>query len=310
MRICDFLKKKARKKPDIKMTCAMHVNRDIPAYQSDYAKTIYLNWFATPKEKPKAWPQYFAYECGIKNCEQYFAQLCAEELVAKAPTSKQIKSLKMADLKNILSTVGLPTSGNKQQLIDRVLQNIADNDLQPFLGKSVYCLSLTGKLFVSQHEQYVILHKHRDWGITWQGFDQAHRQGVDIYDTIWGLLNKRVLDEARTNFGRNAYASMAECALERRKPEEALALYLQVLYIDLCFCPHLVGFAPGIVSQIQALGDYYSIDLLQYPFAMRIPGRTSTQKEFAQIVESIIAGTIDINETETALRKRGGQVHS
>ena len=274
----------------------MHVNRDIPAYQSDYAKTIYLNWFATPKEKPKAWPQYFAYECGIKNCEQYFAQLCAEELIAKAPTSKQIKSLKMADLKNILSIVGL--------------QNIADNDLQPFLGKSVYCLSLTGKLFVSQHEQYVILHKHRDWGITWQGFDQAHRQGVDIYDTIWGLLNKRVLDEARTNFGRNAYASMAECALERRKPEEALALYLQVLYIDLCFCPHLVGFAPGIVSQIQALGDYYSIDLLQYPFAMRIPGQTSTQKEFAQIVESIIAGTIDINETETALRKRGGQVHS
>lgn len=293
----------------ISVTVSMHTHHpEIPSYQKDYAKTIFLSWFVRPKEKPKEWPKYFLYELGIRDCEKYLYDLLKEGLLEEASVEERIKFLKVAELKTLLGESGLPSTGKKEQLQQMALENISEDIINHFMaGEMRYCLSSSGHEFVSRHEQYTILYKHKNWAITWQAFDNAHRQDVGIYDTIWGLLNKRVLEEYKQNYGRNAYHSMAECAMERGQPEVALSLFLQVLYIDLCFSPVFMGFAPAVVSSINTLGDYYHLGMVEDVLSLHVPGRTFTQEEFEKIIESIILGNIDTKAIEDDLRKRGGK---
>lgn len=280
---------------------------EIPKYQGDYAKTIFLNWFSKPKEKPiqGKWPQYFLYECGIRDCSLFFDQMINNGLIKTIQPEAKLQVLKLTDLKEMLSQRQLPTTGSKAQLIDRIMENFDSNSILKYVGNSpMYSLSISGHEFIEKHQQYVILYKHKNWMVSWQDFDRSHRPEVGIYDTIWGLLNQRYMEEVPRNYGRNAYHSMAECAIEREKPEIALSLYLQVLYIDLCFCPDFLGLAPGIVKEIGKLGDYYHLEMLDDIYKMKIPGCVCEKEEFNRIIVSIINGKINIEAVEKRLKKR------
>lgn len=285
---------------------------EIPVYQGDYAKTIFLNWFSKPKEKPLAnkWPQYFLYECGIRDCSSFLDQMIKDGLIKIVQPESKLRALKISDLKEILSNHQLPTTGSKNQLADRILENLDCDVIEQCVGNEpMYYLSVAGQEFVGKHQQYVILYKHKNWMISWKEFDKAHRPGeVGIYDTIWGLLQQRYTKEFLMNYGRNAYHSMAECALERGNGEISLSIFLQVLYIDLCFCPDFLGLAPGIMTSIRSLGDYYHIGMIDGIYKMRIPGRVCEKEEFNKIVISIINGKINAESVEKKLRKRGENI--
>lgn len=296
MGIFDFLRKNPPQCPEKKdetISFSFHTETTIPEYQGDYAKTVFLYWFSTPKKKPDAsdWPKYFLYECGIRDCQCYFDDLLKEELLREAPREKRLSALKITDLKMLLSDAGLTTSGKKEQLIERVIKEVSQKKIDECLGEAkYYCLSPSGSVFMQRHKQYVVLHKHKNWGITWQEFDSVHRPEVGIYDTISGLLTKRVMDEFCVNLSRNAYYSLSECSEERGDQEGALYFLLKVLYLDLRFDPADPGIAPGIASSIRRLSDYYHLGMLDDVCSDDGMISVLSKDEFGEIVRFIIEG--------------------
>lgn len=312
---------KASVKSQVNMTST---SPDIPQYQGDYAKAIFL-WAhdkASPVRKNDDYARYFLYECGIVNPSEYHSKLIQDGYFTKAPNISILASLKVADLKEILTSMGQPTTGKKDALIERIITNADDNTINSINKENLFVLSEAGKSFLDQHSAYVQLHKHKSWGIDWQEYDANYRSGLSFYDVIWGILNKRILEDQR-NFGRGEYFCMYEVLTEEGKRERALEMLLRVLYIDLsgvlgidCYNMYKSGFytkkelmeyfdvaimlAPGIVYPIAEFKDIYSDEIVNHLFKQKLPVQICDKKLFISLIHSVLEGTYD----ETVMEKK------
>ena len=121
-----LLKKDERQinKPQIRTTVKDEYGESgIPSLQGNYAKTIFLNAYSSPspiKEK-NDYQSYLIYECGINDPPSYHIQMIREGYLREAKPEEKMSYLKVTDLKDMLKEYGLPSSGNKQQLICRLL---------------------------------------------------------------------------------------------------------------------------------------------------------------------------------------------
>ena len=299
---------------------------DLPPYQGDYAKTIFL-WAhnkPSPIKSNDNYARYFLYECGISNPSEFHLNLINDGYFKKAPIDTVLNSLKVAELKEILSSLAQPVTGKKDALIERIL-SIADEDaINSFCKEDLFVLSENGELFLSQHSDYVQLHTHKNWGITWQEYDTNHRSGISFYDTVWGILNKRILQDQQ-NFGRGEYFHMYQLLVEEGKRERAIEMLLRVLYIDLSgvygmnsYKMYKSGFynkidlfehfdvaimlAPGIVNPIAEFKDVYSDEIANRLYEQKLPVQICDKKLFLTLVHSILDGTYDESEFEKKLQ--------
>lgn len=327
-----FLSKLFSKKPqapEVKATVTGHDNMasyspDIPPYQGDYAKAIFL-WAhdkASPVRNNDDYARYFLYECGISNPSLYHSKLIQEGYFIKASKASMLNSLKVVELKEILTTIGQPVTGKKEVLIERILSSADENILNSLSKKELYILSEMGEAFLLQHDNYVQLHKHKNWGIDWKEFDAHYRSGLSFYDVVWGILNKRVLKDCQ-NFGRGEYLSMYQLLAEEGKREHAIEMLLRVLYIDLSGVYAISNFemykrglykkkdlyeyfdiaimlAPGIVHPIAEFKDVYSDGIVDRLYEQKLPVHICDKKLFFTLVHSILDGTYD----ETAIEKK------
>lgn len=178
---------------------------------------------------------------------------------------------------------------------------------ETFSSSGLYVQSAQGAKFVTEHEICIVLHKHRNWGISYEEYVNCHRPDVGMYDTIWGILHKHLLDEMKldaSSFGRNQYHYMYEVLKEQKLYEKALEMLLRVLNIDISGSVYGIGYAPAIVSDIRKLGDYYSLDMIARAYNDKLPIKLYSEQEFENIVRGIICGTIDIDNAESDARRR------
>ena len=148
-------------------------NPDIPPFQGDYAKTIFL-WAhekASAVRKNDDYARYFLYECGISNPSAYHRELIRAGCFEKAPATAILNSLKVADLKQFLSSIGQVSTGKKDVLIERIIQNADESSLATLCPEELYVLSEIGRAFLEEHYDYVMVHKHKNWGIDWKEYD-------------------------------------------------------------------------------------------------------------------------------------------
>ena len=300
---------------------------DIPPLQGDYAKTVFL-WAhsqASPIKDSDSYARYFLYECGIRNATKYHRELIAAGYFEEASAEQALNALKVTDLKEILTAIGESTSGKKDTLIWRIVNNADASVIARYCPEKLYMLSEMGQVFLREHDDYVMVHKHKNWGIDWKEYDMRKVPGRSYYDTMWAIFNEQLANNPR-DFGRSQYLFMYQLLSEEGKREQALQMLLRVLYIDLsgvegiqwydmyrqgfykekevreCFSIAIM-LAPGILNPIKDFKDIYSDAIIDHIYEQKLPIQICEKKLFLTIVHSVLDDTYDQEATEEKLKR-------
>lgn len=304
---------------------------EIPPLQGDYAKTVFLNAYSTPSpiKQRNEYQSYLLYECGIQDPVSYHHSLIDEGYLGEASQTDILKSLKISDLKTMLSELGQPVSGRKDTLVNRVLSTADDAFLRLHCPTNdMYCITEKGAAFLHEHYDYIKLRKN-NVGLTWQEYDSMKKPGYHYNDIMWGFLNRQAL---RTNGqNRNIFYEMYLILKEEEKNSKdgknrpkALEMLLHVLYIDISGIDAIiyielyqsgqitlqeakksfdafVFIAPKIIKEIIQYKDIYNEDLVNYIVNFlynkwKLPLQICSKKLFLSIVHSIFDDTY--NETD------------
>ena len=302
------------------------VDENVPQEQGDYAKTIFL-WIhdnASPARKDDEYSLYVKNECGIVEPSRYHSSLVQEGYFVPASSYAKLNTLKVVQIKKLLSDFAMPVSGKKDVLINRLMTTLTSDDMLNLFPSEIYELSEKGRTFLDEHYDYVLLHKHKTWNIDWVEYDKFRESGHSFYDTVWEILNKRALND-RFLFGRSQYFHMYELLQEEGKNEQALQMLLKVLYLDLSgvcgmhyfrayrdgmfdkdylrsIFPSVITLAPGIVDRISKYKDLYNDAMVEELFELSLPVRVCNKQNFLSLVYSIICGSFDMDMAEKMLR--------
>ena len=143
---------------------------------------------------------------------------------------------KVEELKAVLKEKGFKVSGKKQELINRLVESVPENELNEYFPRRLYVLTGEGKEAI-KHEEYVLYaHRHNYDGINIYTLNRMLDGYTDSYrDRIWEYLNGLCIEYMSQNhFGlyRNVKSQMAEFLIEESKYQTALSQLIEVVYWD------------------------------------------------------------------------------
>ena len=255
----------------------------------------------------------------------YHQDLIKQGLLVPAPIGVALSAMKVAELKQILSELGLSNTGKKDALIERIVTSTDSKTLEKYCPEKLYIPSEAACDFIRANQNYVLVHTHKsNWGIDWHEFDANHKPGMSFYDVAWGIFNKRIIDSH--NFGRNEYFNMYQLLMEEGKKDRAIKMLLQVFYLDLSgVCDHggirlykegiytkkdliehydiAIMFAPGIITRIAELRDEYDDSIIDWLYEHKLPIQVCSKQLFRKIVHSIFDGTFDEEAANEQLKR-------
>lgn len=208
-------------------------------------------------------------------------------------------------------------------MIQRVLDNAEKVDFDKYFSQKIYSLTEKGSAFLQEHDDYIRLNKHGNWGIDVQEYEAKRRPGYSFYDTVWRILNERISPNA--NWGRNEYFFMYQLLAEEGRRKAALGQLLRVLYLDISGMDFLYdirlfqngeetlrqiqdlltstsGLAPGVIGPIATYKDVYDDKMIAELYKWKIPVQLCSQELFLSLVHSVLDDTYDENVYASKLK--------
>lgn len=281
----------------------------------DYSMSIFLNW-ANGKKIGKSltyYPQYIKYECNINDPIDFHKKMIKDGYLCTPKINLLLTFYKITELKQILSENNLSKTGNKDILIQRIIDNVPTDTLEKISNSfEGYTLSEKGAAFISKNNDYIEIHKNSNWMISLEEYTNKKKQlqfDVHFYDIAWGIFNDRNLQYVREqNWGlvRNNIHNMSELLNKENKPKQSLSYLLSVLYYDLsglsnnnilCNLEDL-DLSSGIIDKILKLKNYYSEDIIDNcPFLNQLPFSYFTIDTFKLILNELLESeNVDLNK--------------
>ena len=213
--------------------------------QSKYAATfkvayvLYLEYFR--KDPSKAFPDKTAkkYDTTVKDLKK---QAIEDGFIEIGPAILEAKNVKVSDLKEILKEHGLKVSGKKDELIERLDENLSDDELERHFKSKNYQISSEGESFI-ENNRY-ILYITSNWDISnvfhpsdvGKIFEEKIYTDEEIYEKLLihfrGVLDKKLSGEVWVDFKSysNAVARIQEDAGELN---DALNTRFKVFIFDI-----------------------------------------------------------------------------
>lgn len=188
-------------------------------------------------------PDYYKNTAFGRNVGPALNRLLSKGYLQRGNISKSISQKTVPELKIILNEKGLKVSGKKAELIQRLIENIPQNELEELFPIGVYQITETGKL---AQEPYSLIFENNKYGLGLGAYRliQAKEQNVTASDEkiILMLLNEDMQEALKT-----------ENIREYRNAVYKIARYLNSmgeLHFSLqCFC---LEFFLWVLSE----GDY------------------------------------------------------
>lgn len=210
---------------------------------------------------------------GVKNPESVLESLRSRGFLAIGNVETTINNLKGTEIKELLKSHNLKSSGAKAELINRVIAEIPTSELEKLYPTRYYVLTDIGQEIVKKEPCVLYIHQNPVEGLDIFSLSKlVHTQPYMPYrDKIWEHLNNISIQYAsRGDFGiyRNCRFRMATFLEEERKTKSALALMSEVLFYDANnmmngfnpqfadiylkrIDPELTCIPPGIISAVQ-----------------------------------------------------------
>lgn len=267
-------------------------------YINLYRKVIFLrNYNGSPIKDNDKYPRYLFYDFKITNPSIFHKKLVANGYLEPGSIDDTLKRLRVVDLKEILHSYKLPVSGNKDNLISRLKDNVPEKTLKLLINdKSVLVLTEKGKQLIKENQDLIDYHSY---GLRWQiqldEYIQVKKSlpfKRSFFDVAWGILNMRKLD----NYCDKEFESLAstiyymsELLGKEKKYKQSLQFLLTVFYLDTSgvfsltydrdfiksrdkeelekMCNIIFSFAPGIIEQIIHYQKYFEPGMIDEAYA-------------------------------------------
>lgn len=294
-----------------------HIKDAIPSKQGlfpheilvlDYAHTFYTD--------ENSFQGFWWYRYGVRDVQVVLTSLVKRGFLQIGDIRSTLEKQNATVIKEVLKTHELKLSGEKAELVQRLLDSIPESELNERFPKRTYALTDLGEAALDEEVYVSYIHRHgvEDLDI-WSLNKMVHTQPYMPYrDKLWGYLNQRSMQHFQDrNFGlyRNCRFNMSQFLCEEKKYRDALAMLAEVVFFDLSgannnydpqfleiYAPFLFPYkeslatmAPGIISIIvsyqKELGysdDEIRVALMERMAKLSAPLQLFTVEECVQIV--------------------------
>lgn len=221
-------------------------NTSVPSKNGLYVAEIllleYCSYGTYPNPKD-GYPGFWWFEYGIKNVGAKLKSLEERGFIRISLPSESISGLTTAQLKEILKLCGLPVNGKKNDLVQRIKNNLSNDDLSDYISECKYTLTDLGKSELSENKYVPYIHKKKPLGITvWEINSRISKEinwQKNFGDMLWKEFGKQCyqhIKEQNYGFYRNTRFEMAMFLKEEQKYYDAIALLSEVIFWDLTGC--------------------------------------------------------------------------
>lgn len=175
---------------------------------------------------------------------------------------------KVDELKNVLKSHGLKVSGKKADLINRLIENLPEDELKELFSESCFMITDAGATIIEKNSHIMYFHRHiNQFGISIDDADRYFKQhpGVNQYDIALILLYDRARqyrDSRDWGLYRNDLYAMSIVYRDMKEFEKELDLLLKVCYLDLSglenndgYNKDLIFLAPGILGALDVVQE-------------------------------------------------------
>ncbi|MBE6719113.1 MAG: hypothetical protein E7571_00460 [Ruminococcaceae bacterium] len=202
------------------------------------------------------------FDYGFDNVGAVLSSLAQRGFIRFATPVERIETLKVAQLKEILSKLNLPASGKKDELISRIKECPNTSILNGYFQDNKYTLTELGQQELNENEYVGYIHSHKNFGISvWELNQIIYQRHLRYRDVIWGQFNKQKYGlHLPQDVGRyrNICFNMAEFLFEEERYADALRMYSEVCYYDVTYFQSFSGydsiadlFAPAVIKKMK-----------------------------------------------------------
>lgn len=118
--------------------------------------------YGTYPHPNNGYPGFWWFEYGIRNVGARLQSLEERGFIRISTPLENVSRLTVPQLKEILNAFDLPINGKKDDLVQRIKENLSDNDVNSYITERKYTLTDLGKSELSENEYVPIMHKSPD----------------------------------------------------------------------------------------------------------------------------------------------------
>ena len=233
------------------------------------------------KTNEKKYPEYFRYKYGIGFPNELFSKLEKGGLIKPASASASLPHLKLPELKELASQYGIKTSGKKDELCQRIIEQVPETELDKHVQERYWTVTDVGKELLKQNPHityYLEKHKYslENIGLDINGIDKlfSMKPNARVRDVIWGELNRKSLECFKNDIPKGQFQSYCEIlhiqALfleEEKRYKDALKTYIRYLHYNANFFAALEAINQYSYSKdIDEAADFLYMRAEIYPF--------------------------------------------
>ena len=223
------------------ISCEKKIKSAIPDANGLYPHEILMLHYAStyfPNEK-NSFQEFWRIRYGVFDCENVLKSLVARGFIKiEVNTLLNLQSQTTLNLKTFLKDNKLPTSGKKEDLINRIIENIDEDKFPNTLKKMRYVLTDSAKKSMDESEYILYFHSHfiEELDI-WKLNRLLNTEPKSDYkNTIGNYLIKKSKEHLENkDFGlyRNCKLNLFNLLYEQEDYHSAYILLLEVIYLDI-----------------------------------------------------------------------------
>lgn len=279
---------------------------------NELGTTQLLHW-CDGKSYPVDYPSYFSYDYFINDADSIHKNWIDSGILGPPTLESLLNHKKVVELKDILREKNLKVSGNKPDLIKRILDNEEYSSNDFIEDDNIYTLTDSGEAIIKDNKPWLYYHTLKNKSVIplklykqhWKSLQTAWGFVPDGRDISWSCLQELKLQVKSYGELSLVLSAMIDNLVDSKREELIPDFALQVICIDLSeMCPFL---APYLIYRVEKISKdqlqerfYKAYDFVKVYEHGNINGHLADKDK---IFQYILLGLKDIDTCNKKLEK-------